>query len=211
MGLRMFYASSAGAVYAGVGAPPYDETSPVRPLAPYGDAKLAMEEALNRFSKSTGARVVAGRISNLYGPGQDLTKAQGLVSALLMGSLSRRPIQIYVSLDTIRDYLFVTDAADLAISCLEYLDAESPGSYRMKILCSGTGTTISALLGLTRLVVGRKPLIVQSASRLAKVQTRDLTMRSVVWSQLGHRTAVGMVDGLGRTYRDLLRRRTAGE
>ncbi len=208
--LRIFYASSAGAVYAGVGAPPYDERSPVRPLAPYGDAKLAIEDELRRFSHSSGVRVISGRISNLYGPGQDLTKAQGLISALLMSSLVHKPLQIYVSLDTIRDYLFVADAAELIVASLQRLDHEESGSFCIKVLCSGTGTTISGLLGLVRLVVGRRPLIVQGASRLARVQTRDLSVRSVVWPEIDHRSSTTMLDGLGRTYLDLLQRRCTG-
>ena len=63
--------------------------------------------------------MVIGRIANLYGPGQDPTKAQGLVSQLCRAHLERRPTSIYVSLDTARDYLFVDDAARLVLGATE--------------------------------------------------------------------------------------------
>ncbi|CEG92251.1 NAD-dependent epimerase/dehydratase family protein [Propionibacterium freudenreichii] len=204
--LRFFFASSAGAVYSGAGTPPYDEHSDTRPLAPYGHAKLAMESELSTFCNETGARSVCGRISNLYGPGQDLAKAQGLISVLLMSALTHKPVQIYVSFDTIRDYLFVDDAADLVIGCLERLANEEPGTTVTKVLCHGYGTTIGALLGLTRLVIGRRALTIQRASKLANVQTRDLSMWSRVWPELSAFARTPLLDGIGRTYLDLAAR-----
>ena len=80
--LSLFLASSAGALYAGSGPPPFTETSDIRPLSPYGHSKLAMERASTNFAERSGVRVVIGRISNLYGPGQNLAKQQGLISQL---------------------------------------------------------------------------------------------------------------------------------
>lgn len=208
--LRFFFASSAGGVYAGTGSAPYDEASPTRPLGAYGRTKLAMEQELGRFAAQTGARVVCGRLSNLYGPGQNLSKSQGLISVLLMGFLTHRPVQVYVPLDTIRDYLFVDDAAALTLATLERVAQEEPGSCHTKVLCHGYGTTIGALLGLTRLVIGHKPLIMQGASPLASVQTRDLSMRSGVWPEVDARARTSLLDGINRTYTDLARRHFDG-
>ena len=52
-----------------------------------------------------------GRFSNLYGPGQNLGKLQGLISRLALSAVTRQPINIFVPLDTIRDYVYVDDAA----------------------------------------------------------------------------------------------------
>ncbi len=60
--------------------------------------------------------LLVGRLSNLYGPGQDLAKPQGLISQLCRAQLTRRPLSIYVSLDTRRDYLFVDDAAAMVVA-----------------------------------------------------------------------------------------------
>jgi uncharacterized SAM-binding protein YcdF (DUF218 family) len=76
-----------------------------RPLAPYGEVKLGMEEALRAAAAEIGAAALVGRISNLYGPGQDLSKPQGLISRVCIAHLTRAPLPVMVSLDTMRDYL----------------------------------------------------------------------------------------------------------
>jgi len=78
----VFLASSAGGVYAGSADQPLTENSAVAPLVPYGHAKLAMEDALRDLAGRTGLRVLIGRLSNVYGPGKRLDKAQGLVSMI---------------------------------------------------------------------------------------------------------------------------------
>ena len=116
-----FFASSAGGVYAGSAGPPFtEETTPV-PLAPYGHAKISAEQLTREFSARTGVPVLAARISNLYGPGQDISKPQGLVSQLCRAQLTRQPLSVYVSLDTMRDYLYVDDAARMSVAALDAL------------------------------------------------------------------------------------------
>ena len=115
----LFYASSAGGVYAGSSGPPFTESTPVHALAPYGCEKLAMEEATHEFTETTGTPAIIGRISNLYGPGQNLAKAQGIISQLAKGYLLRRPISLYVSLDTRRDYLYAADCARMVVRAIE--------------------------------------------------------------------------------------------
>ena len=99
-----FFSSSAGGVYAGVSSPPYDEYSSVRPLAAYGQAKLDGEALVTAWSRQTGTPSLVGRIANVYGPGQNLDKAQGLISQICRSHLTGQPLSVYVSLDTLRDY-----------------------------------------------------------------------------------------------------------
>ncbi|MGN6127991.1 MAG: NAD-dependent epimerase/dehydratase family protein, partial [Humibacter sp.] len=110
----VFFASSAGALYSGAQRPPFTENSTVLPLAPYGHAKLDAEHEVAELT-GAGVRVVIGRIANLYGPGQNLSKAQGLISQLCLSIQTRRPLGIYVPLDTLRDYLFADDAAAMVV------------------------------------------------------------------------------------------------
>lgn len=200
--VTLFLASSAGAVYAGVEQPPYHEGSPTRPLAAYGHAKLALEEGTRRFGERTGARTAVGRISNLYGVGQNLAKAQGLISVLLNSALTRVPVSIYVPMDTIRDYLYTDDAARLVLTVTGRVAHDPPGTAVMKILASGRRTTIATLLAESRTVVGRRPLIIQAASPYAKVQAVDLSMQSRVWTDLDG-PVVSLEDGMKRVYEDL--------
>jgi UDP-glucose 4-epimerase len=208
-----FFASSAGGVYAGVGTPPYDEASPVRALAPYGRAKLDAEAMVTDWSRRTGTPSLIGRISNLYGPGQNLAKAQGLISQICRSHLTGQPLSIYVSLDTLRDYLFAPDCAGLIVAGLARLrqehSANGPGVVT-KIFASQRAITIGAVLGEMRRIFKSSPRIVLGASSVASVQAMDLSLRSRVWPELDRRSLTPFPVGVATTAADLLRRLQAG-
>ena len=119
----------------------------MRPISPYGDAKLAIEVALERLGTTTGLPTFTGRIANLYGPGQNITKPQGLISQLCRAYLAREPLSIYVSLDTARDYIFAPDAGRMVVAGTSALGGSSPGTVVTKIIASQSATTVAVILG----------------------------------------------------------------
>jgi UDP-glucose 4-epimerase len=199
----VFLASSAGGVYAGSADPPFTEHTTPTPISPYGHGKLASEQLVRRFAETTGARVLIGRIANLYGPGQDLTKAQGLISQLCRTHLSRQPLSIYVPLDTARDYVYSSDAARLAISSLDRVAEAPAGSVVVKIIASEQSTTIASILAELHHITRRRPHVTLGASPLAKFQTKDLRFRSVVWPDLGSVVTTGLPVGVFSTMEGL--------
>lgn len=208
----LFFASSAGGLYAGSANPPFTERSPVAPLAPYGHQKLAMESLVNDFAARTGVPAMIGRITNVYGPGQNLAKAQGLVSQLGKAYLLRRPISLYVSLDTIRDYIFVDDCAKMIITGLGELTAlDGTGVPVTKIIGSGVPVTIATVLGEYRRLFRRRPPVVLGDSPNRRFQVRDLRMRSVTWRHLDRFAATTLPTGIGATVADLAARLRTGE
>ncbi|KAA0024613.1 NAD-dependent epimerase/dehydratase family protein [Antrihabitans cavernicola] len=194
----VFHASSAGGVYAGALGAPFSELSPVAPLGDYGRAKLSAEEIVNAFGRRTGATTVIGRIANLYGPGQNLEKPQGLISHLCRGYLMSAPVAIYVPMDTLRDYLYVSDAAEMVADALDVAGTH-PGATATKIFASGTTVTIGAILGACRTVFRRKPNVILAASKLAAVQSQDLRLRSVIWPEIDARTFRTLPSGIAAT------------
>lgn len=202
---RLFLASSAGGVYAGAPNPPYSEKSEPQPLAPYGFAKLAAEKAAAEFAATTGTRVLVGRIANLYGPGQNTEKPQGLISVFAKAFLTGQPVTVYVSLDTLRDYIFIDDAADLIADCLDRLSHPDValGETVTKIIASQRADTIGALIGACKTVFKRRPRVVLGASPYAKVQAHDLRLRSVVWTELDYRPITPLPVGIDATVRDM--------
>jgi UDP-glucose 4-epimerase len=184
----MFLASSAGGVYAGsTDTPPFTEESAVGAASPYGTAKLAMEAAAVRLA-GRGTRVLIGRIANLYGPGQNLAKPQGLVSQLCLSHLTRQPMTIYASMDSLRDYVFAADAAWMAVSGLERIEHAEPGVVVTKILASGVSRSVGSVIGESARAFRRRPLLVV---RRAANQVIDLRLRSTTWPDLD-----AQVDGL---------------
>jgi UDP-glucose 4-epimerase len=206
----VFFASSAGGVYADSAGPPFTETSTPRPRTPYGIAKLAMEADLRDFAERTGTPVLIGRIANLYGPGQNLAKPQGLVSQICLTHLSGQPLSLYVPMDTRRDYLYVEDCARMVAAGLAELReraATQDGPLVVtKILASGRTTTVGGLLGESTRLFRRRPRVVLGASPAARAQVLDLSLRSTEWAALDRLARTPLPVGIARTAADVAQR-----
>jgi len=202
---RVFFASSAGGVYSGSAYPPFTEDTRPVALAHYGRAKLA-GEALFTTLHAAGIEVRIGRLANLYGPGQDLAKPQGLISQLSRSHHTAVPVNIYVSLDTLRDYLYVDDAARLVVDLVEHVDDQAePGAATavVKILASGRSVSVAALLGEMNRIVKRRIPVVLAASPHSRQQARDLRLRSCVLTELDARPTTSLTVGVAATNADV--------
>lgn len=175
---RVAYASSAGAIYAGASvADVIDERTDPAPTTAYARAKLAGEQAVRDMAERGGLRVLIARLSTLYGIGQTDTKAQGLLTHISRCLVTNRPVQIYVPLDTIRDYLSTDDAAAATIEALRSLDG--PGATT-KIVASERPVTISEIVSIFKRLSQRPPRIVTSAAPTTAVYSRQMRFRSIV-------------------------------
>ncbi|RXZ51024.1 NAD-dependent epimerase/dehydratase family protein [Agromyces fucosus] len=201
-----FYPSSAGGIYAGSEHPPFTESTVPAPIAPYGWYKLSCEASTAAFAESSGVAVLNGRIANLFGPGQRLDKMQGLISHLALAQLSPQPASIFVSLDTLRDYIYVDDCAALILDALDRLrieSAERRGLVITKNLASGRAVTIADLLGYFRLLSKGHPHVMLGNSPASSLQARDLRLGSEVWPDLDRRDLTPLPVGIHATIDDI--------
>jgi UDP-glucose 4-epimerase len=205
----LFLASSAGGVYAGVGTPPFSECSPVAPLAPYGWNKLDQESMARLWSKETATPLLIGRLSNLYGPGQNISKSQGLISQICLRVLARQPLILYVPLDTMRDYLFATDAGRLVADGLTRLHQESLRSQTtpavVKIMASHQPATVASVLAQFRWITKRPASVIFAVSSNTQRQARDLRMMSTVWPELDRHPVTTLSEGMRWVLTSILR------
>jgi UDP-glucose 4-epimerase len=203
----LFVASSAGGLYGGsIGLPFTEATVPV-PISPYGHFKLRIEDIATRLGEQTGLPVLIGRVTNLYGPGQRLDKMQGLISQLALSFYTRKPIRIYVPLETTRNYIYVDDCAALVLRSLDRLadEADGHGLTIVKILGSRQNVSISSLLGQLRGIGKRPPGVILGSAPIARGQAVDLRIFSAVWTDLDDVETVPLATGFHATMLDVLR------
>ena len=163
-----FLTSSAGGVYAGSTGAPFSAESIPAPISDYGTLKLAQESVAQNL---TGLRVVIGRLSNLYGAGQDLNKLQGLVSRLVKAGLEKEAVNIFVPLDTIRDFIYVQDAAATIASVVR--DPQSPD---LVVIASGEPRSLGTVIAQVQDVLRVKIPIAYGAHDSGSSQASDLRM-----------------------------------
>jgi UDP-glucose 4-epimerase len=205
------FASSAGGVHGGSTEDPVTEHTPAAPMSPYGRAKLEQEELVRSWSVATGIPTVVARLSNLYGPGQRVR--QGLVSRLVEASLRAQPLLLFVPLDTVRDYLYVTDAARKVGELIERAAAPRPSGddgFTVKLVCSGQATTVGQLVAEVQRIRRRRTPVTFGATPATALQPRTLRFRSVVWTDVDRGGAVSLPEGIATVIRSQQRTAMAG-
>ncbi len=146
--------------------------------------------------------MVLGRLANVYGPGQTLGKPQGLLSQLCLADATRRPLPVFVSLDTIRDYLYAGDAARMVVRTIARARAEPEGSVVVKVLASGRPVTVGYLVSEARRVFHR-PLRTIPVGGVSAGQVLDLRLESRVWTEVDALATTPLAAGLASTSADV--------
>jgi len=175
---NLFYASSAGGVYAGSRLPPFTEQTDPIPVGNYGRQKLHCEKLFSDFTLNFSTSSVIGRIANLYGPGQSRTKGQGLITTICRSSLLGKPIEIYVPLETVRNYIYIEDAASLVVGLMNHIADIDEVKTLTKIIASDQNVSLSFLLAECARVFKKRPHIILTQAHNANLQTVDLRMKS---------------------------------
>jgi UDP-glucose 4-epimerase len=150
-------ASSAGALYSSDSDLPFDENSPVHATSLYGKLKVDQEAALSLFAEKTDCPVLITRISTVYGPGSDFTTGYGLINHLCMADITRRPLEIFVPMETSRNYVYSEDAGELvvrfALTC-----AEDGKKKSIRNVVAPSSVSISEIVATCSKVFKRKVL-----------------------------------------------------
>ena len=198
-------ASSAGGVYAGSSDPPFNSSTEPRPLGTYGQLKLSQERAATQvLGYSIG--VLIARIANLYGPGQDITKLQGLISQLALTSVTKEPLTMFVPLDTLRDYVTSDDAA---ARVLHWITANQGGA-EVRVIASGQATSLGYLINLMKDISRVATPIASGVHESAAYQSADLRLRPDTDDGIASMLLTPLPAGLKGVYQDILLRSMYG-
>lgn len=106
---QVIFASTGGAIYGEQDTHPADEDHPIRPLSPYGVAKLAGERYLYFYHRQYGLDVTCLRYANVYGPRQNPHGEAGVVAIFMHKLLRGEQAVINGDGAQTRDYVYVGD------------------------------------------------------------------------------------------------------
>ena len=175
-GIDRFVFSSTCATYGIPDQLPIRETSPQRPINPYGASKLMVEHMLADFGAAHGMRSIALRYFNAAGCdgdgeiGEDHDPETHLIPLVLDAASGRRAIVTIFGTDydtkdgtCIRDYIHVSDLANAHVRALEALDSGGPsGAYNLGI---GRGFSVREVVATVERVTGLEVPVAYGARR----------------------------------------------
>jgi UDP-glucose 4-epimerase len=141
---RVVYFSSGGAVYgASDDHIPFQEEQVCYPVCSYGVQKLAAEHYL-RIAAIHGhlsARIL--RVGNAFGTLLPQHRTQGLIGVALNNLVHGKPIRVFGNPDNIRDYVHLSDIADIALRVID-----DNGAFSVLNVGSGEGHSVREVLRL---------------------------------------------------------------
>src|SRR2546426_3808406 len=164
-GVRRLGVSSTAAVYGQPAKQPIEETDPTAPTNPYGETKLAFENALRWYSAAYDLRPISLRYFNAAGATARCRERHEpethLVPLVLQAAAGRIPQLTIFGADyptpdgtCIRDYVHVSDLARAHVLALEALaNGHSGGAYNLG--CGGSGYSVMQGVKVARSVCGR--------------------------------------------------------
>ncbi len=166
-GIRHFVFSSSCATYGTPDRMPITESTPQRPVNPYGETKLIIERALHWTSQAHDFNSVALRYFNACGAdpegriGESHDPETHLIPLILEAALGHRAaIDIYGTDyptqdgSCVRDYIHVTDLADAHVRALDYLI--DGGSSTAVNLGTGHGHSVREVIAAVERATGRR-------------------------------------------------------
>jgi UDP-glucose 4-epimerase len=197
---RLVFVSSGGVVYGEPDLRPTPETTPKRPLSPYGVSKLTAELYLHYYANVRGLDYAAVRYSNVYGPRQDPHGEAGVVAIFSTRIGAGTPLTIFGDGDQTRDYVFVGDivAANLLVGTTPL---PPPDTLDARAFNVGTGeeTSVNELARTLMEAAGTQVPVVHAAARPGELQHSCLDASRL--RALGWAPAVTLHRGLEATYR----------
>ena len=165
-GCRHFVFSSSCAVYGEPIQTPLVETHPTAPINPYGQTKLAVEQALPHLARAYGIQWVSLRYFNAAGAdpdgelGEDHSPEGHVIPRALEAASGGAAFEIfgddYPTPDgtCLRDYVHVTDVADAHVRALRRLALG--GAAAAYNVGTGRSSSVREVVGAVERVTGRR-------------------------------------------------------
>ncbi len=186
--------TSTSEVYGTALRVPIDEDHPLQGQSPYSASKIGADKIAESFFCAYELPVVTVRPFNTFGPRQS---ARAVIPTIISQALTSEVLHLG-SLDTRRDFTYVSDTVDGFLSAAEAQGVEG----QVYNLGTGRDVTIREVVQVIGGILGRELPVVQEQGRLRPERSEVLRLLSdnrKALIQLGWQPRVSLEQGLAQT------------
>jgi len=146
---KIVVASSAAVYGEGLPGIKLTEESETKPISPYGESKVKMEQMIKEFVSKYDINYIILRFFNIYGVGQSDEYA-GVITKFIKKITQNKPLEIFGEGLQTRDFVSVYDVIS---SIQNAISNDTSGIYN---IASGKTVTIKELAEIIILISGKK-------------------------------------------------------
>ena len=154
--IKNVLAASSAAVYGIQKTLPIKEGTDLKPISPYGQSKIKMENLLKDYSRNHNLNCISLRFFNIYGPGQSDAYA-GVITKFISNISNNQPLTIFGDGSFTRDFISIDDVINSITKSVEKIENKKGNCYNI--------------------ATGKQTSILQLANLLLKVSKKDLEIK----------------------------------
>lgn len=193
MKIRKVIFISSASVYGNQIELPISETFSTDPISTHGIYKLMTEKFFNLYKVVHNLDCKIIRLSNPYGPGQNIYGQQGIIAIAIGKFISGGFLEVRGDGSSLRDFIYIEDVME----ALNLLSTNETNEVIFNI-GSGVATSINFVIDLIGKKIGRAIKIKHSISRAVDIVSSQLDI-SKAEKILNFKPMVSIEDGVTKT------------
>lgn len=183
---------SSASVYGEQKITPIKESVVLSPISTHGIQKLTVEYYLQYYKRLYGFDIKIIRLSNPYGPGQDINGRQGFISIVLGNIINGNITTINGSEYVVRDFIYIDDVIKALLKIIEVSSDEVIFN-----LGAGEGVTLLEVIHIISKVI-KKDVRYEVADKFDSGISKSVLDTQKIQNYIGRISNISLYDGVNK-------------